>query len=102
MINAIISGFMTFLQSTINLLLAPIDILCSNLMPNLSKYINMFNNFLDGYIPNTLAWVNNLLPPITQELLGIYLTLMIGLASTILAVHTYVFIYHIIQKIKLW
>lgn len=102
MINAILTGIFTFLQNVINILLTPIDLIFTTLFPNVSKYISIFENFLQNYIPSTLAWANNLLPPITQELLGIYLTIMIGLATAVLSVHAYTFIYRLIQKIKLW
>lgn len=102
MINAILTGILTLLQRIINLLLTPIDLIFVNLFPNLSRYIDIFGNFLNDYIPSTLAWANNLLPPITQELIGIYLFIMIGMGTAVLSVHAYTFIYRIIQKIKLW
>lgn len=102
MINAILTGILTFLQNVINLLLTPIDLIFVNLFPSVSKYILIFENFLNDYIPTTLSWANNLLPPITQELLGIYLIIMIGMGTAVLSVHAYTFIYRIIQKIKLW
>ena len=102
MINAILTGLLTFLQNVIDVLLTPIDLIFANLFPDLTKYIGIFNNFLTKYIPPTLSWANNLLPPLTRELFGIYLLIMIGLGTAVLSVHAYTFIYRIIQKIKLW
>ena len=102
MIQAILNGIFTLVNSSISLVLTPIDALFSNLFPDLSYYVGIVDNFLFTTLPPYVNWFINLFPPIFKSLFGLYLTFLLSLGAVIISVHTYVYVYRLIQKIKWW
>lgn len=102
MLNAILTGLLSFLQQIISLILSPIDALITNILPDLSVYIGSFNQVLTQYVGPVVGWVANMLPPITSNLVIAYVSFVILLGTAIITVHGITLIYSIIQKIKMW
>ncbi len=102
MIQAILNGVFSLVNSAISMVLTPIDSLFSHLFPDISNYISIVNNFFTSTLPPYVNWFVNLFPPTFKSLFGLYLTFLLSLGVVIISVHTYVYVYRLIQKIKWW
>lgn len=102
MIKALLNGILNVITGLVNVLLTPINSLIDSLFPNMSTAINQFNSFCSNYIGGTIGWFSHILPPITKNIIIIYLTFLIGYYSVSWTYTAIVKIYNVIQKIKFW
>lgn len=102
MINAILNGLLGIIQTLLNVLLAPINLLFANIFPDMTSAISTFTTFVNTYIGSNLAWFFSLLPPTFRSLLGLWFTFVIAYYSIYYTYIAAIKIFGIIQKIKFW
>ena len=102
LIKAIINGILSVLMKVIVIVLTPLNLLFTNLFPDVSNMISTFATFVNTYIGGALSYFFSLLPPIFRGLLVAFLTFVIayyGVYYTYVAIKK---IFDVIQKVKLW
>ena len=102
MIKAFINGILKVLLKVCDIVLTPLNLLFTNLFPNVSDMISTFATFVNTYVGGALSYFFSLLPPIFRGLLVAFLTFTIAYYGVY---YTYVSIkkiFEVIQKIKLW
>lgn len=85
MINAIINGVLSFVNGLLGLILAPVDTLISQFLPDFSQVLTDFGYFIDeilGIIPWVLSWFN-----IPMALLTLALVWAISKIGLLLGTH---------------
>lgn len=102
MIKAIINGVMKLVTNIIDIVLLPVNTLISNIFPDFSSSINQFNSFVTNYIGGTISYFSSLLPPITRNVIAIWLTFLIVYYGVVWSYSLIIKIYNVIQKIKFW
>lgn len=102
MIKAILNGIMKLVTNIINIVLLPVNALISNIFPNFSSSINQFNSFVSNYVGGTISYFSSLLPPITRNVIAIWLSFLIVYYGVAWSYTLIVKIYNVIQKIKFW
>lgn len=102
MFKALLNGILNTISSILNIVLSPINALFNNLFPDMSGAISNFNNFVNTYIGNNLAWFWNLIPPITRGILGTWFTFIVAYYGIYYTYKGFLKIWEIIQKIKFW
>lgn len=102
MINAILKGLLSMLQTIVNIILTPINALISGIFPDFSNLISNFTNFVNNYIGGSLGWFSSLLPPITRSIIVFWLTFLVGYYSIAWGYRAVVLAWKLIQKIKFW
>lgn len=90
------------ITSLLNLFLLPINALIENIFPSMSNAIQTFNNFVNNYLGNNLAYFFSMLPPIFKSILFIWFTFVISYYSVYYTYKAILKIWDIIQKIKFW
>lgn len=102
MFKALLNGILNTITSILNLVLTPVNALFDNLFPDMSSAISNFNNFVNTYIGNNLAWFWNLLPPIFKNLLIVWFTFVVAYYGIYYTYKAFIKIWEVIQKIKFW
>ena len=102
MINAIINGIFTVLQTLLAVVLAPIDLLLANI-PSLNDAANAVGTFR-SIISSAMIWVGdffNVFPLFASAFFG-FVTAWIFFSNASRAIHLIKITYNWIQKIKFW
>lgn len=102
MIKALLNGILGLAKKLIAIVLTPINLLITNLFPNMASAITTFNNFVNQYIGGSLSYFFSLLPPIFKTLLVLWFTFVITYYGFIYTYKGIIKIYQVIQKIKVW
>ena len=102
MINAIFTGLFKLLNSLIDLVLTPLNILVSNIFPDFSQMIGSFATAVDTYFGNGLAYFFSMLPGVTRYVVLLYLSMLVGYYSVSINAFAVTKIWALIQKIKVW
>lgn len=102
MAKAIFSVLLKFIKSVADIILAPINLLVVNLLPDLSSLISTFNSAVNQVVGTNLAFFAHLLPPITKNLILIYLGFLITYYTITLSAHAILKVINIIKAIKIW
>lgn len=102
MIKAIINGIMKLVTSILNIVLLPVNTLIANIFPDMSSAINTFTTFITNYVGGSLAYFSSILPPITRNIIVIWLTFLITYYGVVWSYTLIMKIWNVIQKIKFW
>lgn len=105
MINAILKGLLNFIGNLIGIIFTPIDLIIDTAFPSLTNYISNINSQVDtlaSFCSYAFGWFWNLIPPLTQGILTLYLTLLIAFYTISLTTHAVIKIIEIIKAIKIW
>lgn len=102
MIRYILKGFFMTIQALVNVFLLPINQLVVNVFPDFAQYITQFTTKIELYIGNNLSYFSDLLPPMTKELVLLYLTILLLYYTLSISVHAIMKVIHIIQALKIW
>lgn len=90
------------ISSILSIILLPINALLVTFVPDFSTYITIFNNNIARFFGNSLAWFFSILPPITKDLIFLYLSFLIVYYSVTYTAHLIYKIFIIIKRIKFW
>ena len=101
MVADILNGFLQLIVSLVNLVLTPVNALVSNIFPDFTNLINVFNQG-HAFFARTGAWIGTLIPPNTKTAILIYLTFLVTYYTIVLSVHTFTKVYVLIQRVKFW
>lgn len=102
MIKAILNGIMKLVTNIINIVLLPINSLISNIFPDFSSAVSQFNSFVSNYVGGSISYFSSLIPPITRNIIAIWLTFLIVYYGVTWSYALIIKIYNVIQKIKFW
>lgn len=102
MIKAIINGIMKLVTSIIDIVLLPVNALINNIFPDFSSALSTFNNFITNYIGDSLSYFSSILPPITKNIIVIWLTFLITYYGIVWSYTLIIKIFNVIKKIKFW
>lgn len=100
--QALIEVFLGVATSLVSVILIPIDLIFSSLFPNLTSYINNFNNVLTTYVTPISGYFISMLPPISRSLFFIYIDFLVLLGTALLTYRAIILVFKIINKIKFW
>lgn len=85
MINAILTGVFSLVISLINVILAPIDLLINNLLPDIALLFTYVNNLIDFLIESVrwgVSWTG-----LKPELISIFVAIKIFKVNSSLLTH---------------
>lgn len=94
--------FFGIITTIANIILLPINAIVNNMFPDLSIYIQQFTQGVTTIFTGTLGFFGNLLPPITKDLILLYLSILIINYTLSISVHAIVKVIHVIRAIKIW
>lgn len=102
MAKALFSVLFKVIKAIANVILAPINLLVVNLLPNFSSLITTFNNAVSTFINNGVMFFFNILPPNARTLVILWLTFLVSYYSISLSIHFVLKVYKLIKQIKIW
>lgn len=102
MAKAIMKVIMKLVSSVVDIVLLPVNALISGIFPDFASSINNFNNFVSNYVGGTIGYFSSILPPITRQVIGIWLAFLITYYGVVWSYSLVIKIYNVIQKIKFW
>ena len=102
MAKALFNVLFNVIKTILNIGLAPINLLVVNLFPDFSNLISNFNSVVSTYIGGGIGYFSALLPPITKNIILLYLTFLISYYTITYSAHAIIKIFKIIQRIKFW
>lgn len=101
MVADLLNGFLTLIVNIANVVLAPINLLVANLIPDFSNLLTYFNYVLN-MIATASRFIGTIIPPMTKEAIIFYLTFLVAYYTITISVHAFIKVYLIIQRIKFW
>ena len=101
MINAILSGLLTFIYNVGNVFTAPVNAIISTAFPDLSNFLSVITNVLN-MISSVIAWFLNLIPPITRALILLILNFWVLVTPIRVAVWNIAFGLDFIKRINIF
>lgn len=102
MAKAIFTVFFKIIKAMANVILAPVNLLVANLFPNFGALITAFNQGVNMYLGNGLAFFLNFLPPSSRNLILLWVLFLISYYSISLSIHAILKVYKLIKQIKIW
>lgn len=102
MAKALFSVLFKVIKAIANVILAPINLLVVNLLPNFSSLIATFNNAVSTFINNGVMFFFNILPSNARALVILWLTFLVSYYSISLSIHFILKVYKLIKQIKIW
>lgn len=100
--KALFKVLLKLIKSIADIILAPINLLVVNLLPDLSSMISTFNSAVSRFLGTNLAFFAHLLPPYTKTLILIYLGFLITYYTIVVTAHAILKVINIIKAIKIW
>lgn len=102
MASAIFSVFFKIIVGLVNIVLAPINALVVNLVPDLSNALNTFNSAMIYAFGDGFTYLFSIMPPITRSVIILYLGFLITYYTITISAHAILKVYSIIKQIKIW
>lgn len=99
--KAIFKVLLKFIKSIADIILAPINLLVVNLIPDVSNMISVFNAGVERVIGTNLAFFSHMLPPTTRTLILLYLGFLITYYTITITAHGVLKVINIIKAIKI-
>lgn len=100
--KALIEVLLQVATLLVSIICVPIDIILQGLFPDLELYLGKVTQVLESYVVPFSGYFVSILPPITRNLIGVYLIFVVGLGAALLTYHSIVLIVKLIGKIKFW
>lgn len=102
MAKALIEVILWVAQFLVELICLPINAILSTLFPDIETFLTNLGNTLSSYVVPISGYFVSLFPPLTKQILGVYLVFIIALGSALITYHSIILITKIIRKIKFW
>ena len=77
MAKALMNVIMKLVTTIVDIILLPVNALIGSIFPDFSTSINNFNSFVSTYVGGTIGYFSSILPPITREVIGIWLLFLV-------------------------
>lgn len=100
--QVLVDVFLTLSQIIISIVTVPIDLILQGVFPDLTLYLGYFVQVIQSYITPLSGYFISMLPPLTQQLVFVYLNFLVLLGTALITYWGIVLVYKIIQKIKFW
>ena len=102
MAKAIFKVLFSIIKKIVEIFLIPVNLLIVNLFPDLSSIISTFNSAINQLIGGTLGYFATILPPITKNIILLWLGILISYYTIIFSFHLIMKVIAIIKAIKIW
>lgn len=102
MFKALFNVLFSVIKGIVSVILAPINLLVANLVPDVSTMIGTFNTAVNTFFTNTLNYFFSMLPPHCRTFILLYLTFLVAYYTISFTVHGIVKVYKIIKAVKIW
>lgn len=102
MFKALFDVFFGVIKGVVDIILTPVNLLVSNLVPDVSQMVGTFNSAVTTFFNSTLNYFFSMLPPNCRTFILLYLTFLIGYYTISFSVHSIVKVYKIIKNVKVW
>ena len=102
MFKALFNVLFSVITGLVNVVLAPINLLVSNLLPDFSEMVATFYYVLNNIIGSGFTYFFSILPPHCRSVVIIYLTFLVSFYTVSISAHAILKVYTVIQKIKVW
>ncbi len=102
MAKAIFNVLFKIISAIVNVVLYPINSLVGGLVPDLSNILTSFSETVNIIGGNALDYITHLIPPITLNVVKIYLGFLVTYYTISITVHGILKMWTIIKNIKIW
>lgn len=102
MFKALFNVLFSVITGLVNIILMPINLLVSTLLPDFSEVIATWRYTLDNIIGNGFSYFFSILPSNTRTAIVIYLTFLISFYTISISAHAILKVYTIIKNMKIW
>lgn len=102
MFKALFNVLFGVIVGIVNIILTPINLLVSGLIPDVSQMIATFNAGVTMFFNSSLNYFFSILPPNCRTFIIIYLLFLISYYTISFSVHAIVKVYKIIKAVKIW
>lgn len=101
MFSALINFFLNLVASIIQVVLIPLNLIFTNVLPNLTSQINQVTNGISELFTG-IGWALGLLPPGILPVLIFVITIEICKHTIWANAHAIIKVWNVLQKIKFW
>lgn len=101
MFSAIVNFFLNLVATIIQVILIPVNLIITNVLPDLTSQINQVVNGISQLFSG-IGWALGLLPPGVLPVLVFIITIEICKHTIWANAHMIVKVWNVLQKIKFW
>lgn len=101
MFSAIVNFFLNLVATIIQVILIPVNLIITNVLPDLTSQINQVVNGISELFSG-IGWALGLLPPGVLPVLVFIITIEICKHTIWANAHMIVKVWNVLQKIKFW
>lgn len=102
MFKALFNVLFKVISGIVNVVLSPINLLVSNLLPDFAEMVASWYYVLNNIIGNGFTYFFSILPPHCRNYIIIYLTFLISFYTVSISAHAILKVYTIIKNMKVW
>lgn len=102
MAKAIFKVFFGIIETLVNVVLTPINLLIDGLFPSFAGLINNFNYVLNNYLGTGIRYFFSILPSGVRTMVLLYLSILVSYYTITISVHAILKLYTVIKNIKFW
>lgn len=102
MFKALFNVLFKVITGLVNVILAPINLLVANLLPDFSEMIASWYYVLDNIIGTGFTYFFSILPTHCRTYVVLYLTFLISFYTISISAHAILKVYTIIKNMKVW
>ena len=102
MAKALMKVIMKLVTGVLDIVLLPVNSLISTIFPDMTTAISNFNSFVNNYVGGTISYFASILPPITRNIIGLWLSFLVIYYGIVWSYTAIVKIFNVIRKIKFW
>lgn len=102
MIKLFFKLFLALITGIVNVFLLPVNALISNVFPDFTTLVANFTTGIQVFFTDTVSYFGNFLPPLTKELILLYLSILLIHYTLSIGVHAIMKVIHVIKALKIW
>lgn len=102
MIKLFFKLLLALITGIVNVFLLPINALISNVFPDFTTLVANFTTGIQVFLTDTVSYFSNFLPPLTKELILLYLSILLIHYTLSISVHAIMKVIHVIKAVKIW
>lgn len=105
MAKAIFKALLTLIANIVSVFMTPINAIVSAAFPDLTTNINTFKTYVGNLVYHCLNfynWFLNIFPTPIQNLINLYLSILVIKYTITISIHIIIKVITIIKQIKIW
>ena len=101
MAKALFNVLFNVFVALLNLILLPINSVLESFFPNVTEILTTLTTGINLFLGNGIAYFTNMLPPLTQRFILVYLGFLVTFYTLSFTIHAIIWAINVIKKLPL-